>query len=338
MDAILSAITNPGAFEAFLFNPRNALLALAAVSVFASVMAVAEPMIKADRLQSRLKSVADRRERLRRQNRRELEEGGKSRPALRNEAKGFTGDLVKRLQLDKLLEDTNLKTKLMQAGLRGQRPVATFYFFRFALPFIFFGAGSFYLNFVNNHDLTQSQSLFAAFVGAYLGYYAPGVYLTNVAQKRRDSIMRVFPDALDLLLICVEAGMSIEAAFQKVASELGEGSIELAEEFSLTTAELSYLQDRRQAFENLSKRTNHPGVQGVATALIQSERYGTPVGSALRVMAKENRDLRMTNAEKKAASLPAQLTVPMILFFLPVLFVVILGPIGLRVSAQLASG
>ena len=139
-----------------------------------------------------------------------------------------------------------------------------------------------------------------------------------------------FPDALDMLLICVQSGMSVEAAFGKVSKEIATQSLELAEELSLTTAELSYLQDRRQAFDNLGKRTGIPGVKAVTTALIQAERYGTPVGQALRVMAKENRDIRMSDAEKKAASLPPKLTVPMILFFLPVLFVVILGPAAIR--------
>ena len=139
------------------------------------------------------------------------------------------------------------------------------------------------------------------------------------------------PDALDMLLICVQAGMSVEAAFGKVSREIGTQSLELAEELSLTTAELSYLQDRRQAYENLGRRTGLPGIKAVATALIQAERYGTPVGQALRVMAKENRDMRMADAEKKAAALPPALTVPMIVFFLPVLFVVILGPAALKV-------
>jgi tight adherence protein C len=134
-----------------------------------------------------------------------------------------------------------------------------------------------------------------------------------------------------MLLICVQSGMSTEAAFQKVSGEVGSQSIELAEELSLTTAELSYLQDRRQAFENLGKRTGIPGIKAVATALIQAERFGTPVGQALRVMARENRDMRMAEAEKKAAALPPKLTVPMIIFFLPVLFVVILGPAIIQV-------
>ena len=150
-------------------------------------------------------------------------------------------------------------------------------------------------------------------------------------QKRQQSIRMAFPDSLDMLLICVQSGMSVEAAFARVAKEAANQSLELAEELSLTTAELSYLQDRRLAFENLGKRTGIPGVKAVATALIQAERYGTPVGQALRVMAKENRDLRFSEAEKKAAALPPKLTVPMIVFFLPVLFVVIMGPAVIQV-------
>ena len=156
------------------------------------------------------------------------------------------------------------------------------------------------------------------------------MFVENLIQRRQTSIKNAFPDALDMLLICVQSGMSIEAAFGKVSKEIGAQSLELAEELSLTTAELSYLQDRRQAYENLGKRTGIPGIKAVATALIQAERYGTPVGQALRVMAKENRDMRMSEAEKKAAALPPKLTVPMIIFFLPVLFVVILGPAAIR--------
>ena len=141
--------------------------------------------------------------------------------------------------------------------------------------------------------------------------------------------------ALDLLLICIESGMSIEAGFRKVSDEIGTQSIALAEEFTLTTAELSYLQDRKQAYENLAKRTGVDGVKSVCLALMQSERYGTPLGQSLRVMAQENRDMRMNEAEKKAAALPPKLTVPMILFFLPCLFIVILGPTGIKVAAQM---
>jgi tight adherence protein C len=161
----------------------------------------------------------------------------------------------------------------------------------------------------------------------------PLLLLKNKITRRQLSIKRAFPDTLDLLLICVESGMSIEAAFRKVSNEVGTQSVALAEELTLTTAELSYLPDRRQAYENLAKRTDLDGVKSVCMALQQSERYGTPLATMLRVMAQENRDMRMSEAEKKAAGLPPKLTVPMILFFLPVLFVVILGPAVIKVMA-----
>jgi tight adherence protein C len=171
-------------------------------------------------------------------------------------------------------------------------------------------------------------------IGAtYLGMQLPALFVKNRIARRQLSIRRAFPDALDLLLICVESGMSIEAGFKKVSAEIGSQSIPLAEELTLTTAELSYLQDRRQAYENLGKRTNLDGVKSVCMALQHAERYGTPMAQTLRVMAQENRDMRMAEAEKKAAALPPKLTVPMILFFLPVLFVVILGPAAIRVMA-----
>jgi len=162
----------------------------------------------------------------------------------------------------------------------------------------------------------------------------PYLFLKNRIAKRQISIKRAFPDALDLLLICVESGMSVEAAFKKVSVEIGSQSIALAEELTLTTAELSYLQERKQAYENLAKRTDLEGVKSVCMALQQAERYGTPLAQTLRVMSQENRDMRMNEAEKKAAALPPKLTVPMILFFLPVLFVVILGPTGIKVAAM----
>jgi len=185
--------------------------------------------------------------------------------------------------------------------------------------------------------IESGMSVEAAFrkvaVGAsLLGFYLPDLYLKNIIARRQQSIMRAFPDALDLLLICIESGMSIETAFRKVSGEIVTQSIALSEEFTLTTAELSYLQDRKVAYENLAKRTGLEGVKSVCLALMQSERYGTPLGQSLRVMAQENRDMRMNEAEKKAAALPPKLTVPMILFFLPVLFVVILGPTGIKIS------
>lgn len=312
-----------GNMAEWITTPANFFALVTAVLIFATVVTLSGPALSKDTTQKRLKAVASRREELRRRSREALEK----KTTLRGqEEKSFSRDIVEKLNLVKLLEDPNLKNKLSQAGMRGQGPVYGFYFFRFIMPFALFGASWLYLNYVNGFDLSGTIHLTIAMAGALLGYYAPAIYLQNKAAKRRESIMQAFPDSLDLLLICVESGMSIEAAFQKVSSEVTSSSIELAEELSLTTAELSYLQDRKQAYENLAKRTNHPGVQGVATALVQAERYGTPLGQALRVMAKENREMRMSSAEKKAVALPAKLTVPMIVFFLPVLFIVILGP------------
>ncbi|MFP4518848.1 MAG: type II secretion system F family protein [Oceanicaulis sp.] len=314
------------AFADWITSPQNLFAVIAAFLVFATVWTLSAPAMNTDQTSKRLKQVAERRDELRRRAREAIEKEKGAASLRGSDTRSVYRKVVERLNLVTLLEDPNLKRKLTQAGLRGQQPVYAFYFFRFAMPFILFTAGFLYLTFVNDFGLELFQRLSVMMALALLGYYAPGIYLSNMAAKRRDSIMQAFPDALDLLLICVEAGMSIEAAFQKVAAEIGSSSLELAEELSLTTAELAFLQDRRQAYENLALRTNHAGVKSVATALTQAERYGTPLGQALRVMAKENRDMRMSSAEKKAAALPAKLTVPMILFFLPVLFLVIMGP------------
>ena len=313
-----------------LTNPSNILTAFIAVVVFATIVTLASPAMRSSNLEGRLKSVANRREELRRRSRQSIaaRNGG---PTLRHQEKDLYKNVVERLQLSKLLEDPKVVDNLAQAGFRGPGPVTTFYFFRFVMPFVFAAVVAFYLTVVNGFGLLPIQKVCACVAFLAFGYYAPNVYITNVAQKRRESIVAAFPDALDLLLICVESGMSIEAAIQKVGAEVGSSSMELAEELSLLTAELSYLPDRRLAYEGLARRTNHPGIKSVATAMIQAERYGTPLGTALRVMAKENRDLRLSAAEKKAAALPAQLTVPMILFFLPVLFIMILGPAIMKV-------
>jgi len=309
---IASTITDPG-FLAAVF---------AAVACFATVMTFALPAFQGDKLETRLKAVTNRREQLRRQSRASLNQKGLKQ----SEGEGFMKDTVDKLDLQKLLEDPNVKNKMTQAGLRGGGPLAAFYFFRFALPFVFGAVAFFYVFVLNMVQVAPQMKIAIILFAAAGGFYAPNLYISNLVTKRQKSIMRAFPDALDMMLICVEAGMSIEMAFDKVGGEIGPASTELAEELKLTNAELSYLADRRQAYDNLAKRTNHPGVKAVCMALNQAERYGTPLGASLRVMAKENRDMRIAEAEKKAAALPAKLTVPMIVFFLPVLFLVILGP------------
>ncbi len=304
-------------------NPGNLIAMGVAVMTFATVVTLAAPMLKGDQLDARMKLVANRREELRRASRQQIA----ARDAgLRHSEAGFYKKVVEQLQLSRLLEDPKVVDNLAQAGFRGPKPLSTFYFFRFAMPLVMAVAAAAYVYGLKPVGLPPNFRLIAVAVSVLAGFYAPNIYLSNIIGKRRASVMGAFPDALDLLLICVESGMSVEAALQKVAGEIGTRSIELAEELSLLTAELSYLPERRQAYEGLAKRNNHTGVKAVVTAMIQAERYGTPLGGALRVMAKENRELRLAAAEKKAAQLPAKLTVPMILFFLPVLFIVILQP------------
>ena len=312
-----------------LFNAENVVMLLTALAAFATIITLAAPLLNQDKLDTRMKAVASEREALRAKAREQL---NNERTRLRTSPKGMIKQFVDQIgQGGNLLENQDLKDKLRRAGFRGTAPLYTFAFFRFVMPIILFLVTLFYLGVIDDFGLNPIARLAAAGAAAFIGFYLPNLFVENVIARRQDSIRKAFPDALDLLLICVESGMSIEAAFQKVASEIGMQSVELAEELTLTTAELSYLQDRRQAYENLASRTGLPGVKAVVTSLVQAERYGTPLGTALRVMAQENRDMRMAEAEKKAAGLPPKLTVPMILFFLPVLFVVILGPAVIQV-------
>jgi len=315
-----------------LFDPKFIATSAAAIFAFATVVTVGLPLLERDTLNKRLKAVAERREELRARHKEAL--SGRKGTGLRAEAVGSTKlikQIVERFNLSKLVATEGTQEKLQQAGLRGPTPQVVFNFFRFVMPFVVFAAALFYLFVVTSFAWPTMMKVAAAVGAALAGFYMPDIYISNQIAHRQQAIMGAFPDALDLLLICVEAGMSVEAGFAKVSSEIGQASTELAEEFALTTAELSYLPDRKQAFENLAKRCGHQGVKAVATALNQAERYGTPLGQALRICAQENREMRMSEAEKKAASLPAKLTVPMILFFLPCLFVVIMGPAIMRV-------
>lgn len=315
-----------------LTTPSFLITAAAAVFAFATFVTLGLPLLDRDTLNKRLKSVAERREELRVRHKEALT---KRSTGLRTDPVGSTKlitDITKRFNLTKLVASEGTQEKLQQAGLRGPTPLMVFNFFRFVMPFILFVVALIYVYFIAHFAWAPMTKLAAAVGAALAGFYLPDIYISNVIQRRQQSIMSAFPDALDLLLICVEAGMSVESGFSKVAAEIGQSSAELAEEFALTTAELSYLPDRKLAFENLAKRCGHPGVKAVATALNQAERYGTPLGQALRICAQENREMRMQEAEKKAAALPAKLTVPMILFFLPCLFVVIMGPAIMKIS------
>jgi tight adherence protein C len=322
----------------FVTNLQNLLSMGVGVLVFATLVTLLGSLGGEAKLEGRMKAVAVRREELRRRSRQAIASQNSGPQGLRHTDTGFKKRVVERLNLTKLLEDPKVADKMAQAGYRGPKPLTTFYFFRFSMPFVMLALAAFYVFILNDFGLPLMNRLAICMFAAVIGFYAPNIFLSNRIAKRRTSIMQAFPDALDLLLICVEAGMSIEAAIQKVSQEIGGSSIDLAEEMTLLSAELSYLPDRRMAYEGLAKRTNHPGVKSVATAMTQAETYGTPLGSALRTMAKENREMRLSAAEKKAAALPAKLTVPMILFFLPVLFIVILTPAVISIQDTMAKG
>jgi tight adherence protein C len=313
-----------------LHDPRFLTVLLAAIAATATVYTLIQPLFAGDGLNRRMKAVADERERLRQRERDRLNKSDKV--SLRSAPKQVVGRVVRDFNLSKWLAQEAAREKLVMAGYRGEAPYITFLFFRMVTPIVFLLAAVAYIFFIARLEYSLTVRLGMCLAAAWAGMQAPMVFLKNRITKRQLSIRRAFPDALDLLLICIEAGMSIEAAFRKVSVEIGTQSVALAEEFTLTTAELSYLQDRKSAYENLAKRTGLEGVKSVCLSLQQAERYGTPLGQSLRVMAQENRDMRMNEAEKKAAALPPKLTVPMILFFLPVLFIVILGPTYIKVK------
>ncbi|MGP2491591.1 type II secretion system F family protein [Mesorhizobium sp. PUT5] len=317
-----------------LTDPSFLIALLVGIAVFATAFTLL-PAFGGNPLKARMKSVALERDELRARQRARLAAEANRRKGLREEQSAGMRNIVERLDLKRALADEGTMQKLRVAGFRGQNPLTKFLFFRLVLPFVGFALAAAYI-FVMGAlpDQPLFVKLFVCIVMAYAGFYAPVLYVSNRATKRKQSIQRAWPDALDLMLICVESGMSVEAALRRVADEMGPQSVELAEEFVLTNAELSYLQERRQAYENLAGRTGLDTVKSVTQALIQAERYGTPVAHALRVLASESRDMRMNEAEKKAAALPPKLTVPMILFFLPVLFAIILGPAGIQVSQR----
>jgi tight adherence protein C len=236
----------------------------------------------------------------------------------------------------KVLQDSQLaviQQKLAQAGIRKKEWAVAVIFGRMVLPIALGGIAAlvvYGLNYFPDWGSMKRFGVFALAVGA--GYKGPDIFIQNLITKRTDAIRKGLPDALDLLVICAEAGLTVDAAFARVAREFGRAFPELGDEFTLTSIELSFLTERRQAFENLAYRVNLDSVRGVVTTMIQTERYGTPLASALRVLSAEFRNERMMRAEEKAARLPAIMTVPLILFILPVLFVVILGPAACSIA------
>jgi tight adherence protein C len=316
--------------SALTANSELLIAVSSAISVFAAILVASWPYFARDHLTARMAQVASENERVRLRERSRL--NAQNKPlSLRSEPKRLYKIVVDRLNLAGT-EGSELVQMLRMAGYRGQGPVIAFLAIRQLAPVGMILLASLYVFVLLRIEYSLGVKLAIVMAAAGLGYYGPRIYVKNKISKRQTSIRRSWPDALDLMLICVECGMGIESALRKVSSEIGSQSPELAEELGLTTAELSYLQDRRKAYENLGERTGLDGVKGVVTSLIQSEKYGTALSHSLRVLAQENRDMRMSEAEKRAAALPPKLTVPMIVFFLPVLFAVIITPAAIQIS------
>ncbi|MCC0807623.1 type II secretion system F family protein [Methylobacterium sp. W2] len=305
-----------------LIDPRFIGMVLAGVAAAATAFALLQPLIEPDKLNKRMKLIGDEREELRRRERDRLN----NRSTLRVAPKAYMKRVVDQFNLSRWLGTDTARQQLVMAGYRSPGAETGFLFFRMVTPIAVGLAAIFYLFVLKVLDYSVTVRLMMVIAALLLGIKAPELYLLNATKKRQSEIQAAWPDALDLTLICVESGMSVEHAIRRVSIEAVTQSVALAEELAVTAAELSYLPDRRLAFENLANRVGLDSVKAVATALIQAERYGTPMGQALRVLSQESRDQRMNAAEKKASALPPKLTVPMILFFLPVLFVVILTP------------
>ncbi|WP_342148670.1 type II secretion system F family protein [Methylorubrum sp. SB2] len=312
-------------------QPRFLATVLTGVAAAATVFTLVQPLIETDTLAKRMKLVSDEREQMRLRERERLS----NRATLRSEPKAYMKRVVEQLHLTRWLGTETAKAKLVLAGYRGAGAETAFLFFRLVTPAAATLAALFYLFVLEVLDQPLMIRLGIVLLVAFLGMKLPEVYLSNATSKRQAQIRQAWPDALDMCLICVESGMSSENAFRRVSLEIASQSAVLAEELALLNAELSYLPDRRVAYENLALRTGLEPVKSLTTALIQAERYGTPVGQALRVLAQESRDTRMNEAEKKAAALPPKLTVPMIVFFLPVLFVVIMTPAGIQAYSMM---
>lgn len=313
-------------------DPTTLLPAVLSLLAFLTVIGLGLPWLQQDIFATRLKVITQRRGELSQQRKQRLEQ---QRPSLRRAVASGRVNLmravIEKLKLNTIMEQPELRKKLVRAGKRSQQALVTFAFLRIALPFAFGGFAALLLFGSSSVHLASSLKVAVCMGALLLGYFLPGILVSNAITKRQQAIQRKFPDALDLMVICIESGISLEAAFGRVSEEMAEDAPALAEEVALTTAELAFLSDRRQALGNLAERTGTQSVKSLVTSLIQSEKYGTPLGTALRVVSQEGREARMAKAEEKAAALPAKLTVPMVAFFLPVLFLVLIGPTIIQV-------
>jgi len=310
---------------------------LAGIAALAMAVAIYAAITVRDPMTKRVKALNERRDQLKSG----IAVTARKRQSLvrRNDT---TDKMTQALGSLKMLQDSQIKVieqKLAQAGIRKREWAVAVVLARLVLPIVLGGLAALVIYYANYFPAWGSFKRFMVFAAAVgLGYKGPDIYLSNLIQKRTDAIRKGLPDALDLLVICAEAGLTVDASFERVARELGRAYPELGDEFSMTSIELSFLTERRQAFENLAFRVNLDAVRGVVTTMIQTERYGTPLASALRVLSAEFRNERMMRAEEKAARLPAIMTIPLILFILPVLFIVIIGPAACSIADAFSHG
>ena len=318
-------------FAQSLLQAETLIVVLSALAVFATIFTIVSPLFSNDKLAARTKLVTSERDRLKAAQRAALEAKADVTKLRERQSTGVFEKVVSTFNLRKIFEAEGTRELLRRAGYRSERHLTMFLAMRAIMPIVVASLVFVYASTTFASHFTTSTRLLATLGGVFVGSFMPSFFVKNASSKRQSLIKNAWSDALDLMLICIESGMSLEMAMARVSREIGTQSVPLAEELQLTTAELSYLPDRRKALENLGKRTGLETVRSVVTAMIQAEKYGTPLGSALRVLAEENRKDRLNEAERKAAALPPKLTVPMILFFLPVTFVVVLGPSLIRV-------
>ena len=310
---------------------------LSGIAAFAVMVALYAVTTARDPMTKRVKALNDRREQLKAG----ITASTKRRAQLvqRNDAADRMRTILSSM---KVLQDSQVKAaqiKLLQAGIRKKEWAVAVIFGRLVLPILIGGFMTIWVYGTDGFaDWSPLKKYALVAVSLIASYKAPDIFLKNKITKRSHAIRKGLPDALDLLVICAEAGLTVDAAFHRVARELGRAYPELGEEFTLTAIELGFLSDRRQAFENLAMRVDLDAVKGVVTTMIQTEKYGTPLASALRVLSAEFRNERMMRAEEKAARLPAIMTVPLICFILPVLFVVILGPAACSIKDSMLAG
>ncbi len=316
---------NPAQWLPAGLSVDDIVTAVAALGAFMSLLAVWQAVFVPDQLGPRLKALSRRRDELRGA----MLASAQRRPRAARQL-GMMQRTLQRLNLLRSKGTAAITLRLAQGGLRSRDALILYLFCQLCLPFAFGGGALLGLYVLKLFDLHDPMRMFVSLGMVGLGFYAPNIYLKNAITKRRKALQMGLPDGLDLLVICVEAGLSLDAALTRVARELGKSAPELADEFSLTAIELAFLPNRVQALANLNLRTEMPAIRGVVNTLQQTERYGTPLAQSLRVLAAEYRDQRLMKAEEKAARLPAILTVPMIVFILPTLFIVLIGPAILR--------